>query len=80
MSDIKTTFNPPGKPITDLRQEDDTAVLVAFKTELYASGPSAGIAIGWVTGNRVIVSGYPHAQPFDQFQCWWPLPKVEFGE
>lgn len=82
---MKTTFNPPGLPMAALAQIDTAhEILIAGNTEVYASGPSTPIGTGWyepadkAMGDkaRVKVSWNHNSMPLDNFQCWWPLPKV----
>lgn len=88
---VRTTFDIPGKPMDELaayvKKNKRQQVLIAFQTEVYASGPSVDIRVGWIEldnnvrgiGNCVTVGGRPHAMAFEDFQCWWPLPQAAFS-
>lgn len=77
---MRTHFDPPGRPIEELAKlPADQQVLIASNTVVYGSGPSTTIDVGWWDGKRVKVSWNSHVMPLEDFQCWWPLPKVSYS-
>lgn len=74
-------FDPPGRLMSELESREGS-VLVATWPEVYGSGPSTSIGVGWVSqdGETIKVPWNCHVEPVTSFQCWWPLPTATFME
>lgn len=90
VSELTVSFDPPGLWIGDLEQlsltrerGDGFEVLIASRPEMYGSGPSCTISVGWVENEweRVFVTvpWNSNSMPITEFSRWWPLPTVSFS-
>lgn len=76
MTDI-AKFDPLANAMNDAPDKKD--ILVATRTEDFASGPSVTISTGWIEDGRVKVPWSPHSIPKEEFAGWWDIPSVTFG-